>query len=74
MNRNTHPLPFPIEVMSQQITNTNENIENNLLGVAEQNNEVRVQAEKALTDLEANRDNYILSLLSVRIILFVLLL
>lgn len=74
MNRNTHPLPFPIEVMSQQITNTNENIENILLGVAEQNNEVRVQAEKALTDLEANRDNYILSLLSVRIILFVLLL
>ena len=74
MNRNTHPLPFPIEVMSQQITNTNENIENILLGVAEQNNEVRVQAEKALTDLEANRDNYILSLLSVHIILFVLLL
>ena len=74
MNRNIHPLPFPIEVMSQQITNTNENIENILLGVAEQNNEVRVQAEKALTDLEANRDNYILSLLSVRIILFVLLL
>ena len=51
--------------MSQQITNTNENIENILLGVAEQNNEVRVQAEKALTDLEANRDNYILSLLSM---------
>ena len=74
MNRNTHPLPFPIEVMIQKITNTNENIENILLGVAEQNNEVRVQAEKALTDLEANRDNYILSLLSVRIILFVLLL
>lgn len=74
MNRNIHSFPFPIEVMSQQITNTNENIENILLGVAEQNNEVRVQAEKALTDLEANRDNYILSLLSVRIILFVLLL